>query len=551
MGRFLLISVAGLAAATLLFVPVVHADGAVLRDAGVPGVPVQITAYGWSGDILATGPASLCSERGDLVTSMRLLEGSAFVQANINGKVYPIESVGGVDETAGLVRLGLPPGQTLPAADNMAPFGGHSPAVASARLSFVSTGGRQEAVKLLQVTPLPLTPDMYFIRGDSYLPVPGTAVYNDQGRLLGVIADRGEDGHFAILAGPDRVLGLVETRCVEQDLAWWSSRRGARWENSAQGVYLAAARVLLSGQPGDALNMLDRVAGKGTAYESEIQFTLGQCYLSEGLLYRAIMAFLDALGPASDPCAVYRRLAWAYSEAREYGQAEAACISLLENDPDNQWASMFMARLLNLQGRPEEAETFARKAVKLDPHNPCAQTELGFALAGQGGHGESIPHFREAVRMGEDTSRSYSGLGQAYLMVGRPLYAIVAFKQAVAHDSSGGDLWRRLARAYQAAGLDDQALEAYRMAVCTEPDNSSLACCLAKEYLERGMAREAVESLRGAVAKAPGNPWLHYYLGRAYAQCGQQQDAIRELQLLEGMNRQLARQLRLRIEPQG
>ena len=172
--------------------------------------------------------------------------------------------------------------------------------------------------------------------------------------------------------------------------------------------------------------MADTAAGAGAAAASAVQPASGKI---DSLLTRANKSFAE--GDHAQAAALFsefvefvpRRpdvinsLGVALLELHRHQEAEQRYREAIEIDPGCVEALCNLASVL--QGDPQEAEEYVRRALRINPKHPGARTILGRTLAFTGRLHEAKAAFRKALKIAPNESDALLGLAQIERTEGR------------------------------------------------------------------------------------------------------------------------------------
>jgi tetratricopeptide (TPR) repeat protein len=150
-----------------------------------------------------------------------------------------------------------------------------------------------------------------------------------------------------------------------------------------------------------------------------------------------------------------------------------------------------------------------KQATAIDPRHPEAHIYVGDAYMNLGKYEEALAAYKDAVRVAPSNAEAHYSLGEAYNYLNIYSAAIRPLVQATRLDSN-------YAEAHYSAG---------------------------HAYLRQENFKEALPYLRRAVRLKPDNTEAHLSLGLTYLGLEQIKPAEEQLNLLEGMNPALAREL--------
>jgi tetratricopeptide (TPR) repeat protein len=109
----------------------------------------------------------------------------------------------------------------------------------------------------------------------------------------------------------------------------------------------------------------------------------------------------------------------AFREGRS-GVAEQHFRSVLERDPDNVNARLYLGRILRSQDRIQESADLLRAAVRLAPRDPAVRRELGYLLLALDRAPAAAEQFRMAVELDPDEPLGWVGVVEAMRRAGDP-----------------------------------------------------------------------------------------------------------------------------------
>jgi predicted Zn-dependent protease len=186
-----------------------------------------------------------------------------------------------------------------------------------------------------------------------------------------------------------------------------------------------------------------------------------------------------------------------YIDAKRYDDARQAFAAQFGFAPESAEAYLVSARMFLRREFPDQAETFARKALELNPALPGAHQLLGeIALA--------KADLQAAVKELEAEEKL------------NPL---------------DGAMYDRLGDALVRNGQFEEARNALNKAVLLEPNATGPYILLGEALIKLGEPVQALHYLNHAAGMDPGNYVIHNMLGQAYRAIGQTAEATREYKL--------------------
>ena len=205
---------------------------------------------------------------------------------------------------------------------------------------------------------------------------------------------------------------------------------------------------------------------------------------------------------------------------------------------------------LQAQGHLQEALAHYRRALAIEPDLVTAHNNIGLMLHAQGRAEEAIEHFRQALKAKPDDAESHLNLAYVLAQNQQPEEAAAHYRAALRIEPDSASAHLNLGNVLQMKGQPDQAIEHYRLAVAADATQAEAQSNLGGALLRKGLLDEAIGHLRQAVRLDPKHVAAHVNLGRALAKKGDFDSAVdhlrRALQL--DPNNRFARPLLDRME---
>jgi rhomboid protease GluP len=154
-------------------------------------------------------------------------------------------------------------------------------------------------------------------------------------------------------------------------------------------------------------------------------------------------------------------LAAAYTQKKQYSEAEKYYRSWLQLAPNNFAAHDGLGLLLAVTGRLDEATQELQKSVTLQPAMPDAWLQLGLIQQKLGRHADAAVSLKNAAALNPDSMQTQFALGISEMNLRQYPAAIAAFQKAAQLTPNNYEAQIWLANAYQAAGQTNQAAAAY------------------------------------------------------------------------------------------
>ena len=297
----------------------------------------------------------------------------------------------------------------------------------------------------------------------------------------------------------------LDTDNLDAYLKYLQARKQShRWnkEGNAQARKLIEEAIALDPEYASAYlrlcatHLLDISFGSSESPEQSLQ-------TAEELVQKAI----SISGAKADARAFLGRI---YLTKRQYNKAIAEGKRAVEMEPNSAFVHAALAYSLQHAGRPEEAISIYKKAIRLSPiADSWYMSELGHCYGMLDRHEEAISAFKKAISISPESPYSHSYLAANYMLIGRENEARTEIVKALEIDPKlsseayrKGDLYKesdylnRLIGAMRKAGLPDNP-------PLPLPDKPSIAVLAfdnlsgdpEQEYFSDGIAENIITAL--------------------------------------------------------
>lgn len=231
--------------------------------------------------------------------------------------------------------------------------------------------------------------------------------------------------------------------------------------------------------------------------------------------------------------------AWSLAAKGQRGEASRLLRTVLQREPANAEAHLFLGSLLAEEGNRDEALAQLTEAVRLRPKSSEAFNALGEAYNRFEDVNAARKSFEKAVALNPNFAVAQSNLGAALLQAGESSAAAGHLDQAIAllgRSPDAADAQYLRAKIYSAEANFAKAAACLEQAVAIRPD-------FAEAWSDLGVARKAMlkdaETLRAfgrAVELNPNDPVAQYRLGAEYLRQDHPQSAIAPLEAAYRLN---------------
>jgi len=182
--------------------------------------------------------------------------------------------------------------------------------------------------------------------------------------------------------------------------------------------------------------------------------------------------------------------------------------------------------IMNLLGRPMEAEAASRHALDLKSDYVEAHNNLAVALEVQGRLDEALEAGAKAIKINPDYPEAHINLGNLKLRMTDVTGAIESFREAIRSASDNVMAHTNLATALCEAGELDAADAEARKAIEINPSYAEAHNCLANVFIAREVWDAARESLEAAIKVRENYLDAHLKLAAVYYKSRQTETAI-------------------------
>ncbi|MFC1880479.1 tetratricopeptide repeat protein [Thermodesulfobacteriota bacterium] len=281
-------------------------------------------------------------------------------------------------------------------------------------------------------------------------------------------------------------------------------KQGHRWnkEGNAQAQKLIEEAIALDPEYASAYltlsatHLLDIMFGSSKSPEQSLQ-------TAEELVQKAI----SISGANADARAFLGRI---YLTKGQYNKAIAEGKRAVELKPNSAFVHAALAYSLQHAGRPEEAISQYKKAIRLSPiADGWYMSELGHCYGMLGRHEEAISAFKKAISISPESPYYHSNLAANYMLIGRENKARTEIVKALEIDPKLSSEAFRKGDLYKESDYLNRLISAMRKAGLPEhpplplPDKPSIAVLAfdnlsgdpEQEYFSDGIAENIITAL--------------------------------------------------------
>jgi tetratricopeptide (TPR) repeat protein len=168
------------------------------------------------------------------------------------------------------------------------------------------------------------------------------------------------------------------------------------------------------------------------------------------------------------------------------------------------------------EGKPEEAASYLKDAVRLKPDAAPMRLNLGVALAQLRRLDDAAREFRKNVELDADSALGHANLGLAYVQSSRYAEAVEVLQVAARLDPKSADVHNHLGIALAQLGREEEAARAYARAIELRPRYHAPHTNLGNLLRSQGRLEESLACYEEALRLCSSEPDIYNNRGIAY-----------------------------------
>ena len=143
----------------------------------------------------------------------------------------------------------------------------------------------------------------------------------------------------------------------------------------------------------------------------------------------------------------------------------------------------------------------------------------------------------------QKSALEYHKTGLALFEAGGLQAAVNAYLISLSLEPNSAEVYLSLAHAYLKLKKDNDAVKAFKESIRINPDVPEAYYGLGLVYFHMRRNKDAADAFKRAITLKPGMGKAHYGLALAYQELGKQDGLLEEYRILQGLDRNLAKQL--------
>jgi tetratricopeptide (TPR) repeat protein len=222
--------------------------------------------------------------------------------------------------------------------------------------------------------------------------------------------------------------------------------------------------------------------------------------------------------PTPEQAARAQKISERAQEAIDRGDLEQAKLELLHltaYTPRSAEAHQRLGRVLQLQGRLNEAEECFRRALELDADYVGALIGLGNIEAARGDPQAALKRYETAIEIEPHDAEAHYASAQVLEAMGRTDDALAAYFRTLEFNPLRPQVSHRIGAIQLARDQPDQALARLDQAVDLAPEDGEIRLLRGRAHLTLKHIPQAIADLQAAASKLPNRADVYFQLALA------------------------------------
>ncbi|NWF97987.1 MAG: tetratricopeptide repeat protein [Nitrospirae bacterium] len=184
-------------------------------------------------------------------------------------------------------------------------------------------------------------------------------------------------------------------------------------------------------------------------------------------------------------------------------KAEKACLSMLEEYPDNPEIMGILGLVYFQLGNDNLAQYFLSKSLIIKPDNAFLLHNLGMTFLKKGDIDNAIISFQKALQLNQNLAYSCHALGLSYDIKGEYSEALKWYEKAIKIDSNIADAHNNIGIILQKMGKYPEAISSFKKALEINPKYAEVYSNMGLAYREYGLIDNSIEYYRKSLEINP------------------------------------------------
>ncbi len=214
-------------------------------------------------------------------------------------------------------------------------------------------------------------------------------------------------------------------------------------------------------------------------------------------------------------------------DRQDLEQARNELLQLVAQTPGSAEAHQRLGKVLQLQGRLDEAEACFRRALELDPDYVAALIGLGNIEAARHEFQSALKRFETAIEIEPHDAEAHFACAALLETMGRTDEALAAYFRALEFNPLHAEVSQRIGAIQLARNQPDQALARLDQAVDLAPENGEVRLLRGRAHLMLRHTPQAITDFRTAAEHLPDRADVYYQLALALDADHRSADALK------------------------
>ncbi len=214
-------------------------------------------------------------------------------------------------------------------------------------------------------------------------------------------------------------------------------------------------------------------------------------------------------------------------DRQDLEEARNELLQLVAQTPGSAESHQRLGKVLQLQGRLNEAEACFRRALELEPDYVGALIGLGNIEAARREFPVALKRFETAIEIEPHDAEAHFAYAGLLEIMGRTEEALAAYFRALEFNPLHPEVSQRIGAIQLARNEPDQAIARLDQAVDLAPENGDVRLLRGRAHLMLRHTPQAIADFRTAAEHLPDRPEVYYQLALALDADHRSADALK------------------------